>query len=62
MLVALGEAEDWKSAEKKIKEKRPCIRMNPSHRKALEEWSKHRVSAPKKKRDNDVSSMLLSDS
>ncbi|CAK9313364.1 unnamed protein product [Citrullus colocynthis] len=61
-LVALGEAEDWKNAEKIIKEKRPCIRMNSSHRKALEEWSKHRLSAPKKKRDNDVSSKLLSSS
>ncbi|TYK11762.1 uncharacterized protein E5676_scaffold304G00830 [Cucumis melo var. makuwa] len=54
-LVALGEAEDWKDAEKIIKEKRPCIRMNSSHRKALEEWSKNQLSAPKKKRYNDMS-------
>lgn len=40
LLVALGLAEDWKNAEKLIKEKRPCIRMNTLHRKALEEWSK----------------------
>ncbi|GFP97266.1 uncharacterized protein ynbd [Phtheirospermum japonicum] len=46
LLVALGLAEDWKSAEKMIKEKRPYIRMNALHRKALEEWSKDRLSPP----------------
>ncbi|XP_047937644.1 uncharacterized protein YnbD-like [Salvia hispanica] len=48
LLVALGLAEDWKSAEKIIKEKRPYIRMNALHRKALEEWSKDRLSTPKR--------------
>ncbi|KAL8551900.1 hypothetical protein ACS0TY_000807 [Phlomoides rotata] len=48
LLVALGLADDWKSAEKMIKEKRPCIRMNALHRKALEEWSKDRLSTYKK--------------
>uniref|UniRef100_A0A803NVX5 Tyrosine specific protein phosphatases domain-containing protein n=1 Tax=Cannabis sativa TaxID=3483 RepID=A0A803NVX5_CANSA len=45
LLVALGVAEDWKSAEKLIKEKRPYIRMNALHRKSLEEWSKDRLSS-----------------
>ncbi|KAH6756495.1 hypothetical protein C2S53_002246 [Perilla frutescens var. hirtella] len=49
LLVALGLAEDWKSAEKMIKEKRPYIRMNALHRMALEEWSKDRLSTPKRK-------------
>ncbi|KAK7269693.1 hypothetical protein RIF29_22427 [Crotalaria pallida] len=48
LLVALGITEDWKNAEKLIKQKRPYIRMNALHRHALEEWSKHRLSAPKK--------------
>ncbi|WVY97480.1 hypothetical protein V8G54_029631 [Vigna mungo] len=48
LLVALGITEDWKTAEKLIKQKRPYIRMNALHRKALEEWSRHRLSAPKK--------------
>ncbi|KAL1557761.1 hypothetical protein AAHA92_08304 [Salvia divinorum] len=48
LLVALGLAEDWKTAEKIIKEKRPYIRMNALHRKALEEWSKDRLSTPKR--------------
>lgn len=47
LLVALGAAEDWKTAEKLIRERRPYIRMNALHRKALEEWSKHRLSPPK---------------
>lgn len=47
LLVALGVADDWKHAEKLIREGRPYIRMNSLHRKALEEWSKHRLS-PKK--------------
>ncbi|CAN1194710.1 Uncharacterized protein YnbD [Linum perenne] len=45
LLVALGVVEDWKKAEKLIAEKRPYIRMNSLHRKALEEWSKHRLSS-----------------
>lgn len=49
LLVALGVAEDWKNAEKLICEKRPYIRMNALHRKALDEWSKHRLSSPSKK-------------
>lgn len=48
LLVALGITEDWKNAEKLIRQKRPYIRMNALHRKALEEWSRHRLSAPKK--------------
>ncbi|XP_057426842.1 uncharacterized protein LOC130720230 [Lotus japonicus] len=44
LLVALGITEDWKNAEKLIKQKRPYIRMNALHRKALEEWSRHRLS------------------
>lgn len=55
LLVALGIAEDWKNAEKLIKQKRPYIRMNALHRKALEEWSKHRISAPKRKGETGVS-------
>ncbi|KAK1416562.1 hypothetical protein QVD17_32353 [Tagetes erecta] len=47
LLVALGVVDDWKNAEKLIKEKRPYIRMNALHRKALEEWSKNRLSSPK---------------
>lgn len=47
LLVALGLAEDWKSAEKMIQERRPFIKMNSLHRKSLEEWSKNRVSTPK---------------
>ncbi|KAJ0545898.1 putative tyrosine specific protein phosphatase [Helianthus annuus] len=47
LLVALGVVDDWKNAEKLIKEKRPYIRMNSLHRKALEEWSKNRLSPPK---------------
>lgn len=47
LLVAIGLAHDWKIAEKMIKEKRPSIRMNSLHRKALDEWSKHRLSSPK---------------
>lgn len=61
LLVALGIAEDWKNAEKLIKQKRPYIRMNALHRKALEEWSKNRLSAPRKKGDTDVSSLSQSD-
>ncbi|CAI8605178.1 unnamed protein product [Vicia faba] len=50
LLVALGITEDWKTAEKLIKQKRPYIRMNALHRKALEEWSTDRLSVPKSKR------------
>ncbi|KAL7107958.1 hypothetical protein ACP275_06G086700 [Erythranthe tilingii] len=48
LLVALGLADDWKNAEKMIKEKRPFIRMNALHRQSLEEWSKHRLSPLKR--------------
>ncbi|KAH1140444.1 hypothetical protein GLYMA_10G279000v4, partial [Glycine max] len=48
LLVARGITEDWKNAEKLIKQKRPYIRMNALHRKALEEWSRHQLSAPRK--------------
>lgn len=42
ILVTLGLAEDWKNAERVVREKRPLIRMNKNHRKNLEEWSKYR--------------------
>ncbi|GER51216.1 dual specificity protein phosphataseDiacylglycerol kinase [Striga asiatica] len=61
LLVALGLAEDWKSAEKMVKEKRPSIRMNALHRKALEEWSKDRLSQPaKQNRDSGPASLIFS--
>lgn len=59
VLVALGVAEDWKEAEKIIKKKRPYIRMNALHRKALEEWSKHRLSSPKRNEDRGLSSEVI---
>lgn len=60
LLVALGLAEDWKAAEKMIKEKRPFIKMNALHRKSLEEWSRHLLS-PQRNGKSDVSSVILSD-
>lgn len=48
LLVALGVADDWKNAEKLIKEKRPHINMNALHRKTLDEWSMHKLSTAKK--------------
>lgn len=60
LLVALGVADDWKNAEKLIKEKRPCIRMNTLQRQALEEWSKCRLSSPKRSEENGLSSVILS--
>ncbi|XP_044461242.1 uncharacterized protein YnbD-like [Mangifera indica] len=48
LLVALGITEDWKKAENFIRERRPYIRMNALHRKSLEEWSKNRLSTPKR--------------
>lgn len=60
LLVALGVAEDWKNAEKLIREKRPYIQMNALHRKALEEWSKHRLSSPKRNEEMDVSCVIRS--
>ncbi|OVA06006.1 Dual specificity phosphatase [Macleaya cordata] len=62
LLVALGVAEDWKNAEKIIRERRPCIRMNSLHRKSLEEWSEHRLSPKMNEGGLDVSAVLLSDS
>ncbi|XP_010523203.1 PREDICTED: uncharacterized protein LOC104801579 [Tarenaya hassleriana] len=47
LLVALEVVDDWKMAERYIKQKRPYIRMNALHRKALEEWSQNRVGYPK---------------
>ncbi|XP_011032876.1 PREDICTED: uncharacterized protein LOC105131550 isoform X1 [Populus euphratica] len=44
LLVALGVVEDWKKAELFIRERRPYISMNSVQYKALEEWSKHRLS------------------
>ncbi|KAF7852166.1 hypothetical protein BT93_L0555 [Corymbia citriodora subsp. variegata] len=58
LLVALGVVEDWKSAERIIKERRPCIWMNGHHRKALEEWSKHRLSSPEKNGDREIRTAL----
>ncbi|XP_022747798.1 uncharacterized protein LOC111297343 [Durio zibethinus] len=46
LIVALGIVEDWKRAEKYIRERRPYIRMNSLHHKALEEWSNYRLSSP----------------
>ncbi|XP_077230372.1 uncharacterized protein LOC143863550 [Tasmannia lanceolata] len=60
LLAALGVAEDWKDAEKIIRERRPCIRMNDLHRKSLEEWSRCRLSS-KRNQDLNVSSVILSD-
>lgn len=60
LLVALGVAEDWRRAEKLIRERRPYIRMNALHRKSLEEWSKHRLSSPKRNEEMDVSSVIRS--
>ncbi|CAM8942611.1 unnamed protein product [Rhodiola kirilowii] len=54
LLVALGVVEDWKSAEKFIRGKRPYIRMNALHRAALEEWSKHRLSSPSPPRTRET--------
>ncbi|RWR83531.1 Dual specificity phosphatase [Cinnamomum micranthum f. kanehirae] len=59
LLVALGVAEDWKTAEKIIRERRPCIRMNALHRKSLEEWSKCLLSS-KGSVESSVSSEVLS--
>ncbi|XP_042515848.1 uncharacterized protein YnbD-like [Macadamia integrifolia] len=60
LLVAIGVAEDWKNAEKIIREKRPWIHMNALHRKSLEEWSNHRFF-PKRNVGSDVSSVILTD-
>ncbi|XP_058087772.1 uncharacterized protein LOC131234813 [Magnolia sinica] len=59
VLVAWAVAEDWKQAEKIIRERRPCIRMNALHRKTLEEWSKFRLS-PKANGELGVSSVIQS--
>ncbi|KAK9691511.1 hypothetical protein RND81_09G201700 [Saponaria officinalis] len=48
LLVALGVVDNWKDAEKLVKEKRPYISMNSLHRQSLEEWSKHRLSPLKR--------------
>lgn len=50
LLVALSIVEDWREAEKLIKKRRPNIQMNALHRKALEEWSKHRLSTPRREK------------
>ncbi|KAK8969928.1 hypothetical protein KSP40_PGU004299 [Platanthera guangdongensis] len=55
VLVTLGVSEDWKAAEKLVKEKRPKIRMNLLHRKHLEEWSKFQ-----NKRGHNNSSAFIS--
>ncbi|GLT54676.1 hypothetical protein SLA2020_278570 [Shorea laevis] len=61
-ISGLGVAEDWKNAERLIRERRPYIRMNAFHREALEEWSKDRISSPMKSREMDISSVILSNS
>lgn len=43
VLIGLGLTEDWKTAEKMVKEKRPHSRMNAFQRGHLEEWYKSRV-------------------
>ncbi|KAG0487995.1 hypothetical protein HPP92_006806 [Vanilla planifolia] len=58
LLVTLGLAEDWKAAEKMIREKRPSISMNNLHRKSLEEWSKNRIT-PTWARQSALSSLKL---
>ncbi|GKV39754.1 hypothetical protein SLEP1_g47477 [Rubroshorea leprosula] len=60
VLLELGIVEDWKKAEKLIREKRPYIRMNSLHHKALEEWSKHRLSSPTRKKETNASYAGLS--
>ncbi|KAL5974676.1 hypothetical protein ACLOJK_031346 [Asimina triloba] len=58
-LVGFGVAEDWKQAEKIIRERRPCIRMNALHRRTLEEWSKFRLS-PKANGESNLGSVIRS--
>ncbi|GMH13251.1 hypothetical protein Nepgr_015092 [Nepenthes gracilis] len=48
LLCALGKVDDWKNAEQLIKQRRPYISMNSLHRKALDEWAKHRLSPSKR--------------
>ena len=60
LLVALGIVEDWKQAEKFIRERRPYIRMNALHHAALEEWSLNRLSTPKRNEETNVTSTMLS--
>ncbi|KHG21996.1 putative ynbD [Gossypium arboreum] len=62
LLVALGVVENWKAAEKYIRERRPCIKMNSLHYKALEEWSSSRLSSPKRNEELDVNSVSQSNS
>lgn len=62
LLVALGVAEDWKNAEKLMKQKRPYIRMNALHHKALDEWSKHRLSTLKPNQKLGIRSVLSNSS
>lgn len=61
LLVALEIVDDWKNAEKLIQQTRPFIRMNSLHREALDEWSKHRLSPPKRQGEGLVSSVIASD-
>ncbi|KAB1225354.1 hypothetical protein CJ030_MR1G015706 [Morella rubra] len=62
LLVALDVVEDWKNAERLVREKRPYIHMNALHRQALVEWSKDRLSSPVKKREIHITSPVMSDS
>eukprot|EP00252_Welwitschia_mirabilis_P004473 TRINITY_DN14803_c0_g1_i1.p1 TRINITY_DN14803_c0_g1~~TRINITY_DN14803_c0_g1_i1.p1 ORF type:complete len:238 (+),score=24.83 TRINITY_DN14803_c0_g1_i1:303-1016(+) len=44
LLVSLGLSEDWKGAEKMIKDCRPAIGMNIEQRKSVDIWSQRRPS------------------
>lgn len=59
LLVALGAADDWKAAERMIRERRPFIQMNALHRQHLEEWSRHRISPQPHRREDLGSAALL---
>ncbi|KAM3685147.1 hypothetical protein ACJW31_11G096300 [Castanea mollissima] len=53
LLVALGKAEDWKNAERLIRERRPYIHMNALQHMALEGWSKSQLFSPLKNGEMD---------
>ncbi|XVF24546.1 hypothetical protein REPUB_Repub13aG0137600 [Reevesia pubescens] len=59
LLVALGVVEDWKRAEKYIRERRPYIKMNSLHHKALEELSNCRLSSPNRNEKLDGNAVSL---
>ncbi|GMI72502.1 hypothetical protein HRI_000919500 [Hibiscus trionum] len=57
LLVDLGIVENWKAAEKYIRERRPYIKMNSLHHKALEEWSSSKLSSSKRNGELGVNSV-----